>query len=79
MGKIIDMMELEESINRYRKVHPARHGVLSPPVSALATVYGWMVWHRVMQIDADTLPDMVRAEYVRFYGKRVDGPDSPGQ
>ena len=77
MGKIINIMELEESINRYRKVHPARHGVVSPPVSALATVYGWMVWHRVMQIDADALPDTVRAEYVRFYGNSIDDRSSP--
>lgn len=68
MGKIIDIIELEESINRYRKVHPATAGVLSQPVSALATVYGWMVWHRIAQINSDALPDTVRAEYVRFYG-----------
>jgi hypothetical protein len=68
MGKLIDIIALEESINRYRKVHPATAGVLSPPVSALATVYGWMVWHRLPEIDANALPEAVRAEYVRFYG-----------
>lgn len=77
MGKIIDIIELEESINRYRKVHPATAGVLSQPVSALATVYGWMAWHRITQINVDALPDAVRAEYVRFYGNGSADRNSP--
>lgn len=78
MGKVINIMELEESINRYRKVHPATAGVLSPPVSALATVYGWMVWHRVTEVDSDAMPDTVRAEYVRFYGNSINDRNPPG-
>jgi len=73
MGKLIDIMELEGAINRCRAVHPARSGELSPPVSALATVYGWMIWTRLREVDLDALPESVRGAYGRFYGNDVNG------
>lgn len=66
MGVCIDIVELEAAINCYRAAQPARDGVLSQPVSALANVYGWMIWAGLRQIDADVLAEHVRVAYQRF-------------
>lgn len=78
MGKVINIKELEASINRCRAVQPAQDGVLSQPVRSLATVYGLMIWQRVQEIDTDALPGTVRDEYVRFYGNSGDDGAAQG-
>jgi hypothetical protein len=70
---VITIVQLELAINRARELHPPIDYVLHPSVSALAEVYGRMIYERTSLADLDTMPAAIRAEIMQWLGPAAAG------
>ena len=74
MSVPIHITDIEAAINYWRTRQPAHHGVLAPPVRALAEVYGTLVWQRAPGIDPAQLPHAALQAWLAWYDTQPDTP-----
>ena len=74
MSVPIHITDIEAAINYWRTRQPAHHGVLAPPVRALAEVYGTLVWQRAPGIDPAQLPHAALQAWLAWYDSQPDTP-----
>ncbi|MBV8501678.1 MAG: DUF3717 domain-containing protein [Paucibacter sp.] len=71
----IHITDIESAINWWRQRAPTEAGMpLAPELSALAEVYGRMVWRREVEIDEDAVPAAAVAAWLQWYKTTPDAP-----
>jgi hypothetical protein len=66
MKSTITISELEEAINRSRRMQPVRSGVLPPDLRIMAEFYGRMIYERRLSVDLEQHPTHVREVVYRW-------------
>lgn len=71
----IHLTDIEAAINWWRQRTPTDDAAaLSPPLTALAEVYGLMVYYRHATCDEATLPAAAREAWLAWYDTTPDAP-----
>jgi predicted Fe-S protein YdhL (DUF1289 family) len=71
----LHITDIESAINWWRERVPTTEGMaLTPELSALAEVYGLMVWRRQTELDEDALPGPAMQAWLRWYETTLDAP-----
>jgi hypothetical protein len=66
MSFLINIRQLESAINLARKHQPATDHVLQPDVSALAEIYGRMIYQRTDTADLDRVPSRIKVVVMKW-------------